>query len=110
MFLKNDFPDVVEEHGVSLMQSDSLHVWQVEWIGQTHACMKLGPAHTAHLLVSFLGHIPCASSWLLFSWPGCCELPGSVPQYVTPWQMSSVSSDMERGLAEHRSRSTSPLQ
>ena len=45
----------------------------------THACMQLDPARTAHLLAFFLGYIPCALSWLLFNWPGHCELPGSVP-------------------------------
>ena len=48
---------------------------------QTHACIQLGPARTAHLLASILGYIPCASSWLLFGWPGQCELPRLVPHF-----------------------------
>ena len=41
--------------------------------------MSCTPAHTAHLSASTLGHSPYASSWLLFDWPGCGELPGFVP-------------------------------
>ena len=32
-------------------------------------------ARTVHCFASVLGHIPCASSWHLFDWPGRCEPP-----------------------------------
>ncbi len=59
---------------------------------RTHACRWPGPAHTAHLLASVLGHIPCASSWSVFGLQGHCEPLGSGPHCWHFWSAQVAAS------------------
>jgi len=72
-------------------------VWRVgeAWSNgreSTHACMWLGSAHTVHHFTSILGHIPCASSWHLFDWPGRCETPWSGHHCSHLWSAPAAAS------------------